>query len=70
MMPVCLKTYILLIVINNVIRALLCLFSIYFYIFMSRLHGTSERDWYLEAGSGLLFLFTLVHGVYSELHLA
>lgn len=70
MIPVCLKTYILLIVTNNVIRALLCLFSTYFYIFMSRLYGTSERDWYLEVGSGLLFLFTLVQGIYSELHLA
>lgn len=70
-MPVCLKTYVLLMVTNNVTRYWLYLPSTYFYIFIRRSYGTMERDWYSEAGSGLLFLFTLVvQGIYSELRLA
>lgn len=71
MTPVCLKTYVLLMVTNNVTRYWLYLFSTYFYIFIRSSYGTTERDWYSEAGSGLLFLFTLVvQGIYSELRLA
>lgn len=70
-MPVCLKTYVLLILTDNIMRAWLYLLSTFFYIFIRRSYGPSERDWYSEAGSGLLVLSTfVVQGIYSELHLA